>query len=313
MARVIRSDSMDFVAYEMQTEHSTKVRKASEFFDDVRQSFAEKDAGKRYPRMTSTKVGRFLEFLPGNVTVWAGFNGHKKSMFTSQVALDLCAAGERVLMASMEMTPGETLARSARQASACGRPSDRWIDDFQQWTNGRLWVFDHMGRVTPQQVLGLCRYFAEELKGRHVFVDSLMMVVGSEESMDEQKQFMTDLVQCAQDTQIHIHLVAHCRKPSTTGETLPPSKYDIKGTSAISDQASNVVLVWCNKAKQQALEKDPGDAGQLEKPDAMVIVDKQRHGSWEGKLSMWFDGYSLRFLDGRMTQAEPYDFHGEAQ
>lgn len=307
MARILNRDSIDFDEYERQTEHSTKVRKASAFFDDVRRAFEQKDSGRRFPRMTSTKVGQFLEFLPGNVTVWAGFNGHKKSMFTSQVALDLCSAGERVLMASLEMTPGETLTRMARQGAAHNRPSEVWLAGFQHWTDNRLWIFDHMGRVSPTQVLGLCRYFATELKGTHVFIDSMMMVVGSEESMDEQKQFMTDLVQCAQDTQTHIHLVAHCRKPQSTGESLPPTKYDIKGTSAISDQASNVALVWFNKAKQQALEKNPSDPDHLHKPDAMVIVDKQRHGSWEGKLSMWFDGFSLRFCDGMLSEIRPYE------
>lgn len=307
MAYMLKRDTMDFEAYLQGTEHVTRVRRASEFFDDVRRQFEQKDSGKRHAGMSSTKAGDSLEFLPGNVTCWAGFNGHKKSMLTSQVALDLCSAGERVLMASMEMTPAETLARMARQAAASNRPHDSWLAAFQDWTDDRLWIFDKMGRVKPSEILGLCQFFANDLKGNHVFIDSMMMVLGSEESMDEQKQFMTDLVRIAQETKLHIHLVAHCRKPPTTGETLPPNRYDIKGTSAISDQASNVVMVWFNKAKRDAIRANPQDLTQGEKPDAVLVIDKQRHGTFEGKLTLWFDDRSLRFCDTRTAPVEAYD------
>jgi len=310
MARQLTADSIDFAAYEAETEHAQKVRPARDFFDDVVRSFQRKEAGTRHAHMTSTKVGSYLEFPPGNVTVWAGFNGHRKSMFTGQVALDLCNTGERVLIASMEMEPADTMVRMSRQASGTNRPSEAWLAAFHDWTDKRLWLFDHVGRISPAQALGLCRYFAEELKGKHVFLDSLMKCVTSEESMDDTKSFITDLTQLAKDTGLHIHLVAHCRKPNTSGETLPPSKYDIKGSSSISDQASNVVLIWWNKAKHEALNRNPNDEEALVKPDAMAIVDKQRHGPWEGKLSLWFDEVSMRFVDNRHSEVRPYKLQG---
>lgn len=306
MAKYLTADSIDFGAYLEETEQSTKVRRASEFFDDVRSEFSHTDAGRRYPGMSSTKVGGVLQFPPGEVTVWAGFNGHKKSMFTSQVALDLCQQRRRVLLASFEMTPGKTLGRMARQAAGVPRPSDEWLGHFEAWSDDKLWIFDHMGRCSPHQTIGLCHYFAEQLRGNDIFIDSLMMVASSEDKMDEQKQFVTDLVRTAQDTNSHIHLVAHCRKPPSTGETLPPTRYDIRGTASISDQASNVVLVWANKAKKTALERNPNDEEWIAKPDALVIVDKQRHNPFEGKLQLWFDDRSLRFVDDRVSPIEPY-------
>jgi twinkle protein len=109
-----------------------------------------------------------------------------------------------------------------------------------------------------------------------------------------------------------VHLVAHCRKPPTTGETLPPNRYDIKGTSAISDQASNVAMVWFNKAKRQALQKNAHDEAELAKPDALIVIDKQRHGTFEGKLALWFDERSLRFCDTRTAAVEPYNLQAAA-
>lgn len=303
MAHVI-DDAMDFSTYEMQTEASVKVRKASDFADDLKAEFRPRDTARK-PEMFSTKLRGDLEFRDGEVTCWAGYNGHRKSMFTGQVALDLCVQRERVLLASFEMQPARTLARMARQAYATHMLATPTVEAFSRWTDGRLWVFDHMGRIDPRLCLAVCNYFAQELRGSQVFIDSMMMVCASEESMDEQKQFMTDLVRLAQETGLHIHLIAHCRKPQN-GEDRPPTKYDLRGSAAISDQAHNVITVWANKAKKAALEKNSFDQQALEEPDALVTVEKQRNGSWEGRVKLWFHPESLRFMDDRTSPVEPY-------
>jgi twinkle protein len=305
MARVIDESEIDFARYEQDTNVKVKVRKASVFLDDLKAQFTHQGEPKE-PSMRSTKLRNLLHFRPAEVTAWAGYNGHRKSMFAGQVALDLVAQGQRVLIASMEMTPERTLARMARQAAATRYPDPRWLDAFSQWTDGRLWLFDHMGRVTPTAMLAVCRYFADELKGQHVFIDSMMMVCASEESLDEQKQFATDLVRLAIETDLHVHLVTHCRKPQH-GEDKPPTRYDLRGSAAISDQCANIVIVWANRAKREALEKNASDADALAKPDALVSVEKQRHAAWEGKVALWFDDTSLRFCDDRLTAAIPMD------
>jgi twinkle protein len=303
MAGMIREDEIDFRQYEQETDVKVKVRKASVFLDDLKVQFVQREAPTE-PSMSSTKLRSLLHFRPGEVTVWAGYNGHRKSMFAGQVALDLIDAKQRTLIASLEMSPERTLARMARQASGKRFPSPRWLEAFSNWTDDRLWLFDHMGRLTPAACLAVCRYFAAELKGRHVFIDSMMMVCASEESMDEQKQFVTDLCRLAQETDLHVHLVAHCRKPQT-GEDRPPTKYDVRGAAAISDQAANVVTVWANKSKREKLAVNPNDTEASAKPDALVSVDKQRNGAWEGKVQLWFDETSLRFCDDRSTTIEP--------
>lgn len=305
MASVIAESDIDFARYEQDTNVKVKVRKASVFLDDLKAQFTHQGE-PREPSMRSTKLRNLLHFRPAEVTAWAGYNGHRKSMFAGQVALDLVAQGQRVLIASMEMTPERTLARMARQAAATRYPDPRWLDAFSTWTDGRLWLFDHMGRVTPSSMLAVCRYFADELKGQHVFIDSMMMVCASEESMDEQKQFVTDLVRLAIETDLHVHLVTHCRKPQH-GEEKPPTRYDLRGSAAISDQCSNIVIVWANRAKREALEKNPSDGEALVKPDALVSVEKQRHAAWEGKVALWFDDTSLRFCDDRLTAAHPME------
>jgi len=311
MAAVI-PDTLDFRDYMRRTEAACKVRPASAFIDDVKREFHEKAAGKRYPGMKSTKARHFLEFLPGDTTAWTGFNGHRKSMFTSQVQLDLCDQGERVLVASFEMTPARSLGRMARQAAGEAIPSDPWLDAFHAWTDDKLWIFDHLGRISPEQVIALCYYFAEDLKGNHVFIDSMMMVCESEEHLDEQKQFTTDIVRVGLETGMHMHLVTHGKKPQNGDESKPMSKYDMRGAAAISDQCPNVAVVWANMAKKLKLEENR-QAGRtseeelLAQPDALLAVRKQRNSGWEGTLKFWFDENSLRFTDSRTAPVEPYD------
>lgn len=305
MAQVLRDD-FDYAEYERQTECRAKVRPASVFADQLKAKFAPIPEGKRHAEMFSTKLRGALQFRPGEVTCWTGYSKHRKSMFTGQVALDLCVQRQRTLICSFEMYPADTMARMARQAFAVEEPAGASLDRFSRWTDGRLWLFDHVGRINPTQCIAVCRYFAEELKGQQVFIDSMMMVVASEERSDEQKQFATDIVRLAQETGLHLHLITHARKPQGGDESKPPTKYDVRGSAAITDQAHNIVTVWANKPKQAKLEKDPNDITALAEPDAAVTVEGQRNGKFEGRLKLWFHEPSMRFMDERHTPCEPY-------
>lgn len=306
MAGLIRDD-IDFAAYEESTEFKAKVRPAGVFADELDAEFTPPKVGQRRIVMGSTKLRTALEFRDGEVTVWAGYNGHRKSTFTGQVGLDLIAQGQRCLSISLEMPPRKTLARMAMQACAVNVPGPQQRREFMAWTDDRLWLFDHVGRLTPRKCLAVCRYFADQLQGRHVFVDSFMKVCESEESMDEQKQLIGDMCDLTKETGLHLHVVAHCRKPNSGDEAKPPNRYDIKGSGAIPDQAHNVVLVWEDKAKRAELDKKEPRPEVLARPDSIVIIDKQRNGAVEGKFGLWIDHRSLRFVDSDMEPVQPYD------
>lgn len=277
------------------------VRPAKAYEHDLKIELAPRIPGERKSAMRSTKLRDRIEFRSGEVTVWAGYNGARKSLFTGQVALDLVRQGEPTLMASFEMAPVRTLGRMARQAWGIDRPSPEQIRRFLEWSES-LFIFDHKGTIKPARCTAVCRYFAEELKGRHAFIDSMMMVCGSEEHLDEQKQFMTGIVRMAIETGLHVHLIAHCRKP--TDENKPPSKYDLRGSAAISDQADNVITVWMNQSKKAASGAFIRDRIQ---PDALITVEKQRNGSYEGRSQLWFHEESLRFVDDAADFVDPFD------
>lgn len=303
-------DSINLRDYVKAPEFAPKVRRASDFMEDVATALDPvARTEEKYPSMLSQKA-RQLRFRPKEVTCWGGFNGHRKSMFTSQVALDLAVQRQKVLVVSLEMTPVVTMTRMTRQALESAFPGRQQVADFHRWTDDRLWLFDHVGRLDVDNALALCRYFASEFGGQHVFLDSFMKICDSEESMDKQKAFTTGLCEVADETGLHLHVIVHCRKPGTGDESKRPTKYDIKGTGSISDQAHNVVMVWSNKAKQEKLERNPHDFDAQAEPDAVVACEKQRNGSWEGALKFWHHEGSLRFCDERTTPVEPYNFQG---
>jgi len=304
MAEMIVFDDVDFALYERETDAAQKVKPASvwvqELIERIKSPIKQKRAVMPW-RKTHTQV----QFRPGEVTIWGGANGQGKSLVTGQVGLSLCAQGELVCVASFEMKPMKTLERMARQWSALNVNDPafygndiamaQFIDlygQFSEWTDGKLWLYDQQGTVTARQVCAVVRYCAIEKGITHFIVDSLMKCVASEDDYNGQKAFVDELTAIARDHQIHIHLVHHIKKP--TDESHKPTKYDFKGTGAITDQVDNVIAVWRNKSKEK--NRAAGKLVADMEPDALLICDKQRNGEWEGQIGLWFDQQSMQYI-----------------
>jgi twinkle protein len=243
------------------------------------------------------------------MTVWAGQNGHGKSQITAQIAMHLMHQGEKVCMASFEMKPVQTIRLMSRMFIGTNpytpeyqnyegfEALDEMFDSFGAWSDNRLWIYDQMGVTSPEIVIGMTRYCAKELGIKHVFIDSLMKVVGDEDDMNGQKRLVGELFAIAKDLQIHIHLVHHVRKLSN--EDAIPDKHDLKGSGSITDQVDNIFTVWRNKPK----EDDRRNAGQFGKkqdePDSILFCRKQRHfegnGDGEPAIGLWLHKDSGQF------------------
>ncbi|RUP35574.1 MAG: hypothetical protein EKK45_00785 [Curvibacter sp.] len=304
MAGMIFPDEIDFDAYMHETDAQQKVRPASEWVDELIARI-ENPTRPRHALMPWRKTHALLQFRPGEVTLWGGANGGGKSLVTGQIALSLCAQGERVCVASFEMKPIRTLERMGRQwsgqnpndpAYAGSEEAKRLMLDvygqFRDWSDTRLWFYDQQGKVTASQVIAVARYCAKEKGITHFFIDSLMKCIDGEDDYNGQKAFVDELTAIARDYQIHIHLVHHIRKPAD--ESYKPCKYDYRGSGAITDQVDNVISVWRNKPK----ERDVAAGKQVKEtdPDALLICDKNRNGEWEGQIALWFEAASQQFV-----------------
>jgi twinkle protein len=293
------NDLIDFAAY-MQEPESHAVRPASDWLDDTIAAFHDPDNGPRAPGMLWTKAKDKIRFRGGEVSLWAGVNGHGKSMFLSQVAIDLCYQAERVMVASFEMKPVRQMHRMSRQAAGSRLPDREFLEVFHQWTDGRLWIYDHVGAVEWRKVIAVMRYAVEQFGINQFVIDSLMKCVKGEDDYNAQKDFVNELCAFAQAHNVHIHLVHHVRKGES--EHKAPGKFDVKGAGAITDQVDNVFIVWRNK---KAEEEGNGD------PTCILACEKQRNGEYEGKLGFWFDLDSQQYVESLNEPPAMYGVAGQ--
>ncbi len=291
-------DTIDFTAYREEPE-THKVRPASDFLAETIAAIYPSPDSRTCPRPLWDKAAGKLEFRPGEVSLWAGINGHGKSMLLSQVTLDLMVQAERVLVLSFEMRPVRQMQRMARQAYA-STPPIPFLKALHHWTDGRLWLYDHTGSIHWERVVAVMRYAQEKFGITQFVVDSLMKCVRGDDDYNSQKDFVNELCSFAQGRQVHVHLVHHVRKGES--EERVPGKFDVKGAGSISDQVDNCFIVWRDKKASAA---DPM------KPTAKLRCDKQRNGDWEGQLGFWFDTESMQYLERPSEQATRYELRDD--
>lgn len=243
------------------------------------------------------KTTDYVRLRPGEVSLWSGISGHGKSHLLGQIMSHLLI-DEKCLIASMEIKPQRTLYYMLRQISAGPQPTTEFSEYFLNWTNDRLWIYDQIDTVETERVLGMCWYAGQELGVKHIVIDSLMKCGMSDDDYSGQKEFVDHLCWAAKSLDIHIHLVSHIRK--TDDEFNVPGKWDVLGSSSITNLVDNVFIVHRNKRKERMLESDlpQADWEAVDRQhDTAVSVCKQRHGEWEGNIFLWYDNGSQAFTE----------------
>lgn len=314
MAQVIDAADIDFSAYMDLTENEQRVKPAATW----RQMFLDHISGKLQgpvgAQLPWAKAQNKVMFAPGGVSLWIGINGHGKSLVLGQCALSWCTQGEKVCIASLEMKPFKTIERMAHQWLDTRFPNADQGENFMQWSDGKLWLYDQQGTANRKTMIGAIRYSAKVLRITQFVVDNLIKCVKSDDDYEGQKAFVDDLTTVARDENIHIHLVHHARK--TQDEMSPPRKMDSLGAGSITNLVDNLLIVWRNKRKEDDASKNK-DVQEMD-PDAFLLCDKNRHGDWEGRISLWFHQRSTQFIahprDTAMAMAAwPHDANRSEQ
>lgn len=282
-----------------------KIRPASDWRDAVIDRFHGAATDANWKSTGFAKMAGKFDFRPGELTVWAGINKHGKTTLLSHVMLNVMQAGERVCVASMEMKPVDTMAKMTRQAAGSGYPTIQFIDDFHRWTDAKLWIYNHQGRVASARILALATYVRQKMGLDHLVIDSLMKCGIGVDDLTGQKDFVDALSTIARDTGLHIHLVCHMRKGEN--EKSPPDKFSVKGAGEIADMPDNIVIVWKNLRKAEEVAQAEREQNEelraatlkqlREKPDSFVRIAGQRHHPWEGSFAFWFDKDSQQYLE----------------
>lgn len=289
----------DFGDYDKVAE-SQVVRPASDYIKRMLDEMAGVVERPRAIAMQFGILGGRFALRPGEVTVWTGYAGHGKSMLLNETILYAMAQGERCLVISPEFAPQKVVERMVCQSAVRENIDEvpiAFARDWGRWAHAHLWLLEQRGLLTPDRIIGAIRYAYDEHGISQAVVDSLMMAGIAEDDNERMRPFMDRLHATAVQCGIHLHLVAHARKREDDSRV--PALHDIKGVSTIGDMAENVVAVWRNKAKK---------SDEVEKPDGVFAVDKQRNGAWTGKVGLWFhpSGRYVTKQGGRPPAIEPW-------
>ena len=296
----------NFKDYMAQPVDTGKIASPAKFKDSVVDLFCgEKSrAGASLP-FTACE-GNF-RFRPGECTIWAGQNGAGKSSLLTMCALHwlnhrASIVDEKILVISPEMTPEQNLGRLVRQM-LCKHPDDMGPEEIRQAMSefeGRLWVYNHVGSVAVDVLRGIMRYAVRELGVTQIIFDNITILKFDGDPLREQKHFITDMVEISRDENVHIHVVAHSRKPEAGAKRM--TKLDIRGASEQSDLVDNVILISRNEAKEEKKRHlDPSSEEYREvnkQADTRFDIAKQRHGDgWVGMVRLWFYPKAMRWSD----------------
>ena len=245
-------------------------------------------------------------FNPSELTIWHGYNGHGKTILLNHVMLVFASLGNSSCVASLEFPARKTFKNLARQAMGKAKPLDEpELHEIIKWLDNYFWLYAHVGETTVDDTLYVFKYVAQKYGVKHFVLDSLMMLtdIGGEE-YDKQKQVCLRLKAFATDYKVHMHLVAHSKKPDSKHDpdNYPPRKYDISGSGNISNVADNVICVWRNKQKEVQLaaawdlewaglraDADAVRAKYQSKEDARFIIQKNRETGEEVTRRLYFD------------------------
>ena len=248
-----------------------------------------------------------FRFRPGEVTVWTGYSKHGKTVLLNYMLVHLSQYGRRSCLCSLEMKPEKNLQAIIRMGLARNKPESESQFDFAlDWASKHFWIYDRVGTATPTEVIEVFSYAAKKYGISHFVIDSLMRLDIPEDEDSMLKALMNSLCDFAGTYNVHVHLVAHSKKPD---QKFPekkgwPTKHMVRGSVHITNIAHNVVVVWRNKGKEECYyeSQNSGNWDKYNKEwkhqgDATFAVLAQRENGEEPIRNLWFNKDSWQYLN----------------
>lgn len=198
---------------------------------------------------------KIIGFNKGEISLWSGKNGSAKSTVLTQLGLNACNDGFKVLIFSGELTPQRIknwvhLQAAGRQftkpteyenlyfvPNAIGEKIDAWLVD-------KLFVYNNKYGNEYSQLLLDVEEAVVKNNVDMVILDNIMAIDFDELSQDKnnaQKKAFLGIHKLAEDKNIHIHIVAHPRKSISFLR-----KADISGTADMTNISENVFICHRN-------------------------------------------------------------------
>ena len=124
---------------------------------------------------------------------------------------------------------------------------EEWQKHFDATTgSGRVFLFDHFGSNTIDNIISRVRYLAKGLDCKYIIIDHVSIIVSDQSHGDERKaldEIMTRLRTLVQETGIAMVVVSHLRRPDCKGheEGAATSLSQLRGSASIG-QLSDMVI-----------------------------------------------------------------------
>jgi twinkle protein len=244
-----------------------------------------------------------ISFRKHEVTLWFGFSFHGKSQAVQNQMAYLASRGKASCIASFEQPPELTLSQIITCATAY--PNLPFTDEFDaayDYMTRNVFMYKSMDRACPKHLVSTFIH-AHKRYGIDTFViDNVMTMSIDRGDNTAQAEAMDLLRMFVSKYPVHLHIVAHPRKPPEK-TTNPPGMAEIRGASEWGDMPHNIITVWRDMAKAERIaemENDGFSDGEMKDyynstPCGKLIVRKQRTTGETPMTSFFFHKPTKRF------------------
>ena len=170
---------------------------------------------------------------------------------------------------------------------------ERWDAFEKTMGTNRLYLFDHFGSTSIDNIVARCRYMAKALDTKFLFLDHVSIVVSAQSNGDERKaldEICTKLRMLVQETGITLFMVSHLKRPDGKGheEGAASSLSQLRGSASIA-QLSDMVI---------GLERNGQADDPIERNTTHVRILKNRFAGITGRAA----GLLYNQESGRMSE-----------
>lgn len=224
--------------------------------------------------------GRDFRMYPRGYSIWSGQPGAGKTTLIRQQVCKFLRDGQGVLIASAEESPNEVFWRMVKTAVG-GVPTEEqlqiaaalWSKRLRIWGNRQ----DDSGAIIHRDLFAAVRVLGARGEIKHAVIDNLMSLDVPSNDFEGHRLFAIALRNTVRASGVHVHLVAHPKKPQQAGQE--PDQHDVAGGSDLVRNADNVLFVR-REAGEWVGQSDTG---------MQVLCKKQRH--YPGRsftTDLWF-------------------------
>jgi AAA domain len=242
--------------------------------------------------------GAKVRLYRGEWSIWSGFPGTGKTTFIRQMAcrcLQLLKAGECVFIATLEQDPRWYLVEMAATAAGVETATEEQMQSFLDTYGAQLKIWGKIGIASHKEIFATVRHLAKTNGCRHAIIDSLMALDIDSTDNEDQRQFANLVSATARAFGVHIHLVAHPRKPLAPDQA--PNVWDIAGASDLGRLAFNVFFI----------RRGPDVVGFPDISNMLLHVLKQRTSGLIGEQQAYFYRRQRQFhVDQHATHPTRY-------